>query len=155
MVYLYNEILWILTNIYVNMEQSPNILSEIRILHTSCCHLSFVFKQEGERCIQYVYIAIKSLSKESQENGKKWFPLDQGTRGSVKEGDFFFFLMLYYIYLFIFCLFIYLVIYLFMPALGLCCCERAFSSWGERALLFVAVCGLLIVVVSLVAEHRL
>ena len=32
---------------------------------------------------------------------------------------------------------------------------RAFSSCGERGLLFVAVWGLLIAVASLVAEHRL
>ena len=44
-------------------------------------------------------------------------------------------------------LFIYL--YLFMAALGLCCCARAFSSCGERGLLFVVVRGLLIVVASL------
>ena len=31
---------------------------------------------------------------------------------------------------------------------GLCCCVRAFSSCGERGLLFVAVCGLLLVVAS-------
>ena len=30
-----------------------------------------------------------------------------------------------------------LYIYLFLPALGLCCCTRAFSSCGERGLLFV------------------
>ena len=47
------------------------------------------------------------------------------------------------------------IIYLFMAALGLRCCMRAFSSCGEQGLLFVAVCGLLIVVASLVAEHRL
>ena len=52
-------------------------------------------------------------------------------------------------------IFIYLFVYLFMAALGLCCCVRAFSSCGERGLLFVAVRGLLIVVASLVAEHRL
>ena len=46
-------------------------------------------------------------------------------------------------------------IYLFLAALGLRCCARAFSSCGERGLLFVAVCGLLIVVASLIAEHRL
>ena len=39
--------------------------------------------------------------------------------------------------------------------LGLCCCARAFSSCGERGLLFVAVRGLLIAVASLVAEHGL
>ena len=42
-----------------------------------------------------------------------------------------------------------------MAALGLCCCARAFSSCGERGLLFVAVHGLLIMVASLVAEHGL
>ena len=47
------------------------------------------------------------------------------------------------------------LIYLFLAALGLCYCARAFSSCGERGLLFVAVCGLLIAVASFVAEHRL
>ena len=48
-----------------------------------------------------------------------------------------------------------LFIYLFLAVLGLCCCARAFSSCGEQGLLFVAVHGLLIVVASLVVEHRL
>ena len=47
------------------------------------------------------------------------------------------------------------LIYLFLAALGLCCCARAFSSCGERGLLFIAVRGLLIAVASLVAEHGL
>ena len=51
--------------------------------------------------------------------------------------------------------FIYLLINLFLAVLGLCCCAWAFSSCGEQGLLFVAVCGLLIAVASLVAEHRL
>ena len=38
---------------------------------------------------------------------------------------------------------------LFLAALGLPCCTRAFSSCGERGLLFVAVRGLLIAVASL------
>ena len=46
-------------------------------------------------------------------------------------------------------------IYLFLAALGLHCCARAFSSWGERGLLFVAVRRLLTAVASLVAEHGL
>ena len=46
-------------------------------------------------------------------------------------------------------------IYLFLAALGLRCCVRAFSSCGKRGLLFVAVRGLLIAVASLVAEHGL
>ena len=42
-----------------------------------------------------------------------------------------------------------------MAALGLHCCAWAFSSCGERGLLFVAVHGLLIAVASLVVEHGL
>ena len=48
--------------------------------------------------------------------------------------------------------------YLFLATLGLRCCVRAFSSCskqGERGLLFVAVCRLLIAVASLVAKHGL
>ena len=44
--------------------------------------------------------------------------------------------------------------FLFLVALGLCCCMRAFFSCGEQGLLFVVVRGLLIAV-SVVAEHRL
>ena len=47
------------------------------------------------------------------------------------------------------------LIYLFLVVLGLRCCVRAFSSCSERGLLFVAVCGFLIGVTSLVAEHSL
>ena len=50
---------------------------------------------------------------------------------------------------------IYLFIYLFLAALGLRCCAWAFSSCGERGLLFVVVRGLLIAMASLVAEHGL
>ena len=55
------------------------------------------------------------------------------------------------VYLFIISLFI----YLFLAALGLCCCARAFSSCGDWGLLFAAVRGFLIEVASLVAEHGL
>ena len=51
---------------------------------------------------------------------------------------------------FVFYKFIYL--FLFLAALGLRCCTWAFSSCGERGLLFVAVHRLLIAVASLVAE---
>ena len=51
-------------------------------------------------------------------------------------------------------LFIHLFI-LFLAALGLRCCTRAFCSCGERGLLFIVVRGLLIMVASLVAEHGL
>ena len=37
---------------------------------------------------------------------------------------------------------------LFLAALGLCCYAQSFPSCGERGLLFIAVCGLLIVVAS-------
>ena len=46
-------------------------------------------------------------------------------------------------------------IYLFLAALGLHYCMQAFSTCGEWGLLFPAVRGLLIVVASLVVEHRL
>ena len=51
-----------------------------------------------------------------------------------------------------FLMFIYLFI---LAALGLRCCTQAFSSCSKRALLFVVVLSLLIVVASLVAEHGL
>ena len=44
--------------------------------------------------------------------------------------------------------------YLFLAALGLCCCMQAFSSCGERGLLFVVVCGLLTAVTSLCCRAR-
>ena len=43
---------------------------------------------------------------------------------------------------------------LFLAVLGLHCRTQAFSSCGEWRLLFVAVCGFIIVVASFVAEHR-
>ena len=45
--------------------------------------------------------------------------------------------------------------YVCMAALGLHYCARAFSSCGERGLLFIVVRELLIAVASLVAEHGL
>ena len=45
--------------------------------------------------------------------------------------------------------------YFFLAALGLRCCAWAFSSCGERGLLFIVECGLLIVVASLVAAPGL
>ena len=62
------------------------------------------------------------------------------------------FLVLFFFYFF----FLKNQFYLFiLAALGLSCCAQAFSSCGERGLLFVVVRGLLIVVASLVAEHGL
>ena len=48
-----------------------------------------------------------------------------------------------------------LFIYLFLAALGLRCCARAFSSGGERGLLLVAACGLFTAVAFLVVEQGL
>ena len=56
-------------------------------------------------------------------------------------------LLYYYYYNFIF--------YLFVAVLALPCFLWAFSSCGQQTLLFVAEHGLLIVVASLVLEHRL
>ena len=52
-----------------------------------------------------------------------------------------------YPYYILFKKFIYFI-YLFLAALGLCCCVRALSSCGEQGLLFVEVCRLLIAVAS-------
>ena len=48
-------------------------------------------------------------------------------------------------------LFIYLFIYL-LAVVGLCCCTQFFSSFGEQEDSLIAVCGLLIVAASLIAE---
>ena len=56
---------------------------------------------------------------------------------------------------FFFLINLFILFILFLGELGLRCCARAFSSCGERGLLFVVVRGLLTAVVSLVAEHRL
>ena len=58
------------------------------------------------------------------------------------------------LYFILFNKFIYFI-YLFLAALGLCCCTWAFTSCGEWRLLFVAVRRVLIAVASLVAEHGL
>ena len=55
----------------------------------------------------------------------------------------------------LFCLFFNIYLIYFLAALGLRCCAWAFSSCGERGLLFFVVRGLLIAVASLVAEHGL
>ena len=57
--------------------------------------------------------------------------------------------------IFIFFYNFFLNLFLFMAVLGLRFCARAFSSCGERGLLFIVVHGLLIVVAFLVAERGL
>ena len=68
------------------------------------------------------------------------YPLDH--QGSPQASVFFFKL-------------INLFLYLFLAALGLSFCARAFSSCSKWGLLFIAVRGLLTIVASLVVEHRL
>ena len=51
--------------------------------------------------------------------------------------------------------FVFNLFVLFLAALGLRCCARAFFSCGERGLLFVAVRGLLIAVASLAVDRGL
>ena len=48
----------------------------------------------------------------------------------------------------------FLFLFFVLATLGLCCCARAFSSCGERGLLFVAVHRLLIVVASICCGAR-
>ena len=50
---------------------------------------------------------------------------------------------------------IYLFTYLFLAVLGLRFCARAFSSYGKRGPLLIAVRGPLTIAASLVAEHKL
>ena len=61
----------------------------------------------------------------------------------------------HHVFSFFVCFYFILFIYVFLVVLGLRCCAWAFSSCGERGPLFVAVHGPLIVMASLVAEHRL
>ena len=49
---------------------------------------------------------------------------------------------------------IYFILFIF-GCVWFCCCVQAFSSCSEQRLLFVTVCRLLIVVASLVVEHKL
>ena len=86
---------------------------------------------------------------QGQQEKNNWRERYKGKLRSCKRiplnSLFFFFLTNFHLYF----------IYLFLAALGLCCCAQAFSSCGERGLLFVAVRGLLIEVASLVAEDGL
>ena len=72
----------------------------------------------------------------------------QLTKFSALKSSFFCFCFLYALFIFIFLIYFWLW-------LGLHCCAWAFSSCGERGLLFVVVCGLPIAVASPVAEHGL
>ena len=44
--------------------------------------------------------------------------------------------------------------FLCLAVLDLSCCTQDFSSWGEQGYFLVAVHGLLVVVSSLIMEHR-
>ena len=69
------------------------------------------------------------------------------TESCFIKDDFFFFKAFFF--------FNYLFIYLFLAALGLRFCARAFSSCGERGPLPIAARGPLTIAASPVAEHRL
>ena len=76
-------------------------------------------------------------------------PLTSVSNAGKRDQDKGFLLMMH-------CLFFFsLFIYLFMAVLGPRLCARAFSSCGKWGPLFIAVCGPLIIMASLVAEHRL
>ena len=53
------------------------------------------------------------------------------------------------------CIYVCVYIYIFWLCWVFCCCTQASSGCSEQRLLFVAAHGLLIVVASLVVEHRL
>ena len=62
----------------------------------------------------------------------------------------------YLLFLFFNILFkIFIYFFLVLAVLGLWCFTQAFCSCSEQGLLFIAMCGLLIAVASLVVEHRL
>ena len=67
--------------------------------------------------------------------------------------NFYFFKFFYFFKLLAPLLFIYFIY--FLAVLGLRFCARASSSCGKRGPLFIAVCGPLTIVTSLIAEHRL
>jgi len=48
-----------------------------------------------------------------------------------------------------------MIFFIYLAVPGLHCFAKAFSSFGEHGLLFIAIHRLLTVVSSLVAEHRL
>ena len=80
-----------------------------------------------------------------------WFHLSEHVK-VYKMQVLFFFLILGSITLFIYKFILFILL---LAVLGLHCCAWAFSSGGERGLLSVVVCRLLIAVASLVAEHGL
>ena len=120
----------------------------------------------------HFYPATQSLHWNCSYQGQQWPPYHhtqwtlfnphvtcfRSIRPNWPLPSFFFFFVNFFII--VFCIhsilkFIYIVFYLFLAALGLRCCTQAFSSYGERGLLFVAASGLLIAVASLVTEHGL
>ena len=91
------------------------------------------------------------------------FLLPEGERQVVNLRFFPFFFLIYFLFhigvnffLFLFLFFkLFIFLFLFMAVLGLCFCERAFSSRGKWGPLFIVVRGPLTIAVSPVAQYRL
>ena len=110
-----------------------------------------------KKICKHISIMTKALLMKSSRKVKSWNRPEYTSILELSDTNYLK-IMLYYIQRNVFFLnFQFLKIFwnLFLAVLGLCCCAWAFSSCSERGLLFVAVCRLLIVMASLVAEHRL
>ena len=116
-------------------------------MNTACEISLFHFGIQLNRLIWFSFYVVSSdLTSKSNEvdiSASSWYFLALIFFFFFKKSSWdFFFKFIYFIYL-------------FLAVFGLHCYTQAFSSCSEQRLLFVAVCGLLTVVASLVAEHGL
>ena len=89
------------------------------------------------------------------EHGSKAISLQMPFQNfTAWQMTFLIFLLHFFLFFFFFLIIIYLL-FIFGCTVGLHCFVWAFSSWGKRRLLFVAVHRLLLAVASPVAEHGL
>ena len=110
-----------------------------------CCSTSYNKHRTAPTIKNYLVLNVNYTEVKKLPKTKGCSDLPNKALKASKGPDYFLFKK--FIYLFYF--------YLFLATSGVCCCTQAFTSCGERGLLFVAVHGLLIVVASLVAEHGL